>query len=162
MSNNTLKYKHYVATVEYDSEDKILRGIVLGIKDRIVFYATDVGSLEKEFHVSIDDYLAYCKKSGKHPDKAYSGSIALRVPPELHREVDLRSNAEGISQSAWIASAIKKKISSGNCCDNDMCRQIHNAFFSQAGSTRVIDTYGEQRPHQQWSLEKSTIIESIQ
>jgi predicted HicB family RNase H-like nuclease len=67
-----MKYKGYTATVEYDEEDGVFIGEVVGILDVITFEADRPEDLEKEFHVSVDVYLEYCDEKG--------------VPPELPRE----------------------------------------------------------------------------
>ena len=78
---NTLKkYKGYVCTIEFDTEDRILVGRVIGIRDGINFHGTSIDELEAAFHESIDDYLEICKKLEQQPNKPYSGRLMLRIP----------------------------------------------------------------------------------
>ena len=65
-----LKYKGFLGNVVYDDEAKILHGEVVGIDDVITFQAKDVDRIEREFKNSVDDYLAFCKKEGKKPEKS--------------------------------------------------------------------------------------------
>ena len=55
-----MEYKGYRATVEFDYEAGVLHGRVIDTRDVIFFEATSVEQLEREFHFSIDDYLAVC------------------------------------------------------------------------------------------------------
>lgn len=58
---NTLKYKNYTAKVDFDSEDKIFVGKVIGINDVVSFHAKTVEKLNPAFHAAINHYLEACK-----------------------------------------------------------------------------------------------------
>jgi predicted HicB family RNase H-like nuclease len=64
-----MNYKGYVARVLYDGEEKILRGRVAGIDDQVTFEATSVDELEREFHTSVDEYLAFCAEQRLDPQE---------------------------------------------------------------------------------------------
>ena len=46
---NLIKYKGYIGTVEYSSEDKVLFGKIAYINDLVTFEATTVKDLEKSY-----------------------------------------------------------------------------------------------------------------
>lgn len=69
-----MKYKGYQGAVAYDEEAKIFHGEVLGLKDMITFQGRTVDELEKAFRDSIDDYLEFCAKKGRNPEKPFSGN----------------------------------------------------------------------------------------
>ncbi len=103
----TLEYKGYVAgVIEYDPDDKAFHGNVAGLRDVVHFTASDAESLERAFRASIDDYLAFCAARGERPDRGYSGKLALRLSPELHRKAAIRAEAAGISINQWFAQQI--------------------------------------------------------
>jgi predicted HicB family RNase H-like nuclease len=58
---NTIKYKDYTAKVDFDSEDEIFVGKVIGINDIISFHAKTVEELNPAFHDAINHYLEACK-----------------------------------------------------------------------------------------------------
>lgn len=64
-----MNYKGYIARVLYDGEEKVLRGRVAGIDDLVTFEATSVDELEREFHVSVDEYLAFCTEQHVDPQE---------------------------------------------------------------------------------------------
>ena len=93
--NNLMEYKGYHGDVEYSAEDGCFIGKVVGIKAFIIYDGKSVEELEKAFHTSIDDYLIICEECGDEPDKEYSGQFTLRIPPELHRELDIIAASKG-------------------------------------------------------------------
>ena len=58
------------------------------------------------FEEAVDDYIAACKKTGKSPQKPYSGHIMLRVPPELHAKAALLAEAQGQSSNSWVTELL--------------------------------------------------------
>ena len=105
-----MEYKGYRATVEFDYEAGVLHGRVIDTRDVIFFEATSVDQLEREFHFSIDDYLAVCAERGREPDKPFSGRIPLKVSSKLHRAATAAAKAEGKSLNAWVSEAIERAI----------------------------------------------------
>ncbi len=97
---STLSYRGYVATVEFDSEDMILTGRIAGINDIVGFHAETPAELLAAFHEAVDDYLEACSKLGKQPEKAYSGKVMFRVPPDLHARVALAAKLSGKSSQS--------------------------------------------------------------
>ena len=105
-----MEYKGYRAAITFDDEAGVFHGEVTGTRDVIIFEGTSVVELRKEFEFSIDDYLRACEARGRTPDRAYSGKIPLRIPPELHRAADAAAKARGKSLNTWIAEAVKREI----------------------------------------------------
>ncbi len=105
-----MEYKGYRATVQFDYDAGVLHGEVVDTRDAIVFEGTSVEQLEREFHFSIDDYLAVCAERGREPDKPFSGRIPLKVSSNLHRAATAAAKAEGKSLNAWVADAIERAI----------------------------------------------------
>ncbi len=54
---NIMKYKGYLARIEYSADDGCLIGRVIGMRDIIGFHGDSVEAIEKEFHESIDFYI---------------------------------------------------------------------------------------------------------
>ena len=57
-----MKYKGYFAKVEFDPEDHIFIGHIIGIRDVVGFHGKSVSELERSFHEAVDDYLDACEK----------------------------------------------------------------------------------------------------
>ena len=53
--------------------------------------------LRREFQLSVDDYLEWCKEDGVTPEKPYSGKFNLRLTPELHKKVAIAAKKLNMS-----------------------------------------------------------------
>jgi predicted HicB family RNase H-like nuclease len=105
-----MEYKGYVGKVEFDDEAGIFHGEVLDTRDVITFQGRSVDELKTAFKDSIDDYLAFCKDQGEEPNKPFSGQFVTRIPPELHRQVNLAASISGKSLNAWVAEQLQAAI----------------------------------------------------
>ena len=105
-----LTYKGYQAKVDLDYDTGALYGRVVNTKDVIFFEADSFEQLKKEFEFSIDDYLAMCAERGEEPDRPYSGKVALRMSPELHRAVATAARVEGKSLNAWLNDTVERAV----------------------------------------------------
>ena len=97
-----LKYKGYTGYVVYDDEARLFHGEVAALKAVITFQGTTVDEIEQAFKDSIDDYLDWCKKRGKEPEKPYSGKLNLRMPSDLYVKVVAHAAQEGLSINSYI------------------------------------------------------------
>lgn len=102
-----MKYKGYIGQVEYDDEAKIFHGEVVGLSDIITFQGKSVEELEEAFHGSVDDYLAFCKERGEKPEKTFSGTFNLRIPPELHAKLALQAKIIGMSLNSYVTEKLR-------------------------------------------------------
>ena len=62
--NNTMKYKGYTGSVEFSESDGLFFGKVQGIRSLISYEGENAKDLVKDFHDSVDDYLAMCEEGG--------------------------------------------------------------------------------------------------
>ena len=101
-----MKYKGYIGHVEYDNEAKIFHGEVLGLRDIITFQGDSVDELEQSFKDSVNDYLDWCKRRKEKPEKTFSGTFNLRIPPELHAKLVIQARALDLSLNAFVAQML--------------------------------------------------------
>jgi predicted HicB family RNase H-like nuclease len=102
-----MDYKGYFARVEFDAEDRIFVGHVIGIRDVVGFHGESVDELEKSFREAVDNYLDACKKLDQKPNKPYSGNLMLRIPAEVHAAVASSAEANNKSINQWAAGVLK-------------------------------------------------------
>ena len=102
-----MTHKGYFATVEFDAEDEIFWGRLGGINDVISFEAESVAGLKAAFHEAVDDYIAYCAKLGKSPDKPYSGKVMFRIAPDLHAKAARAAELSGKSLNQWAEEKLR-------------------------------------------------------
>ena len=110
---NRMKYKGYAARVEFDAHDRIFVGHLAGIRDIVGFHGTSVEELETSFHEAVDDYLAACAVLGQQPQKAASGKVLLRVPPEVHAAAIMAAESEGKSLNQWATHVLEAAVQYG-------------------------------------------------
>ena len=108
-----MQYRGYVAAVEFDDSVGRLHGRVVnsGAYPIATFEATDVDGIRREFERSIDEYLASCREDGVEPKKPFSGTLNLRLGPDLHQRAALSATARGVSLNSWIKQAVEEKAS---------------------------------------------------
>ena len=107
---NTMMYKGYVGEVEYDDEGKIVSGSVINTKTVITFQGTSVEELNREFQLSVDDYLEWCAKDGVEPEKPYSGKLNVRLKPNTRQRAAVKAKTMGISLNSFIEKAIEDEL----------------------------------------------------
>lgn len=105
---NTMHHKGYYAAVEYDAEDEIFFGHLAGIRDGVGFHADTVADLKAAFFEAVDDYIDFCAKLGKDPQKPYSGKVMFRVDPQVHARAALAAQLAGKSLNAWGEEALRQ------------------------------------------------------
>lgn len=104
-----MKYKGYSAEVEFDGEQEVLHGRVVDLNDVITFEATSVEGLRAAFQGSVDDYLEWCRKDGREPERPFSGRILLRLDPQLHRAATCAASRAGVSLNEWLVEAVRAR-----------------------------------------------------
>lgn len=107
---NTMEYKGYVGSVEFAEEKTCFFGTVLGISTAISYEGESAWKLITNFHTAVDDYLSRCKEEGIQPEAAYSGTINLRIAPELHKQAALTAISQDISLHQFIENAIQSAL----------------------------------------------------
>lgn len=107
-----IKYKEYIGSVHYSSEDEVFYGKLVGIDDLISFEGNSVKELKTAFIEAVDDYQELCKETGKPFYKAYKGSFNVRIRPELHRRAAIKSTELGMSLNQFVEKAISDIVNS--------------------------------------------------
>ena len=105
---NKMKYKGYIARIEFDEEDRIFVGRLAGIDDIVSFHGSDVDELEAAFHESIEHYLEVCKRTARPAQKPYSGNLMLRINSDIHAAVATASQVQGKSINQWVSEVLKE------------------------------------------------------
>ena len=105
-----MEYKGYLGKVEFDDEASLFHGEVINTRDVITFQGRSVAELKKALRDSVEDYLAYCASRSEDPGKAFSGQFVTRIPPDVHRQVNLAARLAGQSLNAWVSEQLQSGI----------------------------------------------------
>jgi len=103
---NTMTYRGYVASMTFDTEDRIIVGRVLDIDDIIAFHGESVSEFEANFHTAVDDYITACERLGGVPEKPASGKLMLRVSPSVHAAALKAASRSGTSLNKWAEEVL--------------------------------------------------------
>jgi predicted HicB family RNase H-like nuclease len=103
-----MKYKGYIAQIEYSEEDEAFFGRIVNLsQDRICFGGETVKQLKKHMKDAIDGHLKNCKALKVEPERPYSGRIALRTTPEEHAllvEAAFKSGNRSLNE--WMSTVL--------------------------------------------------------
>jgi predicted HicB family RNase H-like nuclease len=66
-----LEYKGYVGEFTYDEDIGLFEGSIANIKELVTFQGKSVTSLQSDFQDAVNDYIDWCKKRGKEPEKPF-------------------------------------------------------------------------------------------
>jgi predicted HicB family RNase H-like nuclease len=67
----TMEYKGYTGEFDFDDVRHTFHGKVSNIQYPITFKGKSMESLFHDFQDAINDYLAWCKKSGNDPEEPF-------------------------------------------------------------------------------------------
>jgi predicted HicB family RNase H-like nuclease len=107
---NTMSYDGYIAEISLDEQTGLLSGLVLNTRATLHFAGRTVDELKAAFADTIEDYRDWCKAEGKEPEKPYSGTLSLRIAPDLHRRVAALAAREGKSINAVIGDVLEGAV----------------------------------------------------
>lgn len=107
---NTLKYKGYVGSVAYSEPDKVFFGKLEGIEDLVNYEGESVAELTAAFEEAVEDYLAFCKDHNVKPEKSYTGTFNVRIPPATHRDIANLAAEQGISINAFVKKVLNESL----------------------------------------------------
>lgn len=101
-----MKYKNYEAAIDFDPDIEMFHGVIINTRDVITFYGKSVTELKREFKISVEDYLAFCKERNEEPDKPFSGNLMLRITPSLHQRLYSKAKKSGKSLNSLIEESL--------------------------------------------------------
>ena len=109
MKNNKLIEK-YTYRVEWSEEDQLHIGRCLEFPSLAAHGATAERAL-KEIEKVVGEVIVWMQEENEEiPEpfglKKYKGNLTLRIPPEVHRNLSIRSAEERVSVNQYILSKI--------------------------------------------------------
>jgi len=107
---NIMRYKGYIARIDFDGADGVFVGNVLGLTEPISFHGASVDELRGDFNFAVDHYLSACREAGITPEKLVAGKILVRLAPEAHAEALIAAKSAGTSLNDWMSDAVAQKL----------------------------------------------------
>lgn len=138
MKTTILKHKGYIGSIEHDLDEGILYGKVLHVTDLILFEGETLSELKKNFEQAVDDYLADCKEMGIEPNASASGTLNVRLGPELHRAAQIQASLNGSKLNAFIVTCVKNEINGRELTHKHVHDHTHTLKPYEEKENRVI------------------------
>ena len=107
---DVLKYKDFIATVHYSSDNDVFFGKIDNINDLVSFEGKTTSELKEAFKEAVEDYIDLCATNKKDIFKTYNGSFNIRISPELHKKVHEEALLRGISLNQLVQKAIEHEL----------------------------------------------------
>lgn len=108
--SNYLKYKDYMATLEYSAEDEVFYGKLFGINDLVTFEGASVKDIKTAFQEAVEDYVQTCKALNKNPEKTFKGSFNIRISADLHKNAAFAAAQNSVSLNDFVRGAIQYAV----------------------------------------------------
>lgn len=64
-----MEYKGYIGKFTFNEEIELFQGKVSNINDLVTFQGKSMEKLLQSFQNAVNDYLSWCEKNGKDPQK---------------------------------------------------------------------------------------------
>ncbi len=108
---NVLQHKGYAGNVQFDADEMIFHGRVMGLKKAHISYeGKTVDELLKDFKNAVNDYLDMCAEDGIEPEKPFKGSFNLRLDPDLHKRLVVNALNEGKTLNAFVKDVLERAV----------------------------------------------------
>ena len=108
-----LRFKEFIGSVHFSSEDEVFYGRIEGINDLVTFEGSTGKKLKKAFREAVEDYLNLCKEAGKEVFKSFKGTFNVRLNPELHSKAFEHAIMEGKTLNQFVKEAIELTLKTG-------------------------------------------------
>ncbi len=108
-----LRFKDFIGSVHFSSEDEVFYGRIEGINDLVTFEGSTVNKLKRAFREAVEDYLELCKETGKEVFRSFKGTFNVRLNPELHSKAFEHAILEGKTLNQFVKEAIEQKLKTG-------------------------------------------------
>ena len=109
--NNILKYKNFIATMQFSEEDEAFIGHLEGIDSVVSFEGQSVVELKQAFEDAVESYLDFCKRKGiVESQKSYPNVLNVNISPDLHHRVALTARMMGTTKNVFINKTVETEL----------------------------------------------------
>ena len=76
----------------------------------ILYEGNTIDELRADFEAGIDNYIAGCVADGIEPRKPYSGTLNIRISPEIHSKIAMLAQEAGTTINGYIKQALEEQL----------------------------------------------------
>jgi predicted HicB family RNase H-like nuclease len=106
-----MTFKGYNTKIEYIAELDMFKGEILDRTDSSFFFGKSQKQLRPQFKKSLEAFSKACREKGIQPRRNFSGKFNFRIPTELHEEIAIVAQAEGMRINALAQEALLQRVS---------------------------------------------------
>ncbi|HTE41547.1 MAG TPA: type II toxin-antitoxin system HicB family antitoxin [Steroidobacteraceae bacterium] len=139
------EYQGYLGSADVSTEDRVLVGRLLFIKDVITYSADTVPQLEAAFREAVDEYLATCLELGDEPELPCKGTFNVRVGPQIHRDAAIYARCHDQSLNDVVCDAVSQLL---------YAKAIEHHHFVEVKMDRTVVASGQ--PADKWGIAHAT------
>lgn len=103
-----LKHEGFIARVDYEDGDELMHGSTINTRAVLHFAGKNIKELKRAFIATIADYRDWCRERNVEAEKPYSGTLSLRIDPELHTRIAEKAAMAGESINQFIAQRLEE------------------------------------------------------
>jgi predicted HicB family RNase H-like nuclease len=105
---------HYLKVVEWSEQDQCYIGTSPGLIVGGV-HGKNQAKVFEDICMAVEDAIQVLQKEGKPlppetANKSYSGKIALRIPPGLHKKLAIKAHQNGASVNKFIQEQLGRVL----------------------------------------------------
>jgi hypothetical protein len=107
---STVTYEGYIAQLTIDLDANVIHGEVINTRDVLTFSVRNLSEVRQALADTIEDYKEWCASLGQTVQKPLSGTMTLRMTPELHQAAANRAAMMKVSLNAWIVTTMECEL----------------------------------------------------
>ena len=124
---DTLDYRGYRGAVVLDATAGAFHGRVLGLGgDGVTFVGRSVEELRAALRDSVEDYLDFCRETGREPKPPgrFPGGepVLAHLPPEACRRAERAAGAAKLTLEEWVARCVADAVRGRDAEDAESVR----------------------------------------
>jgi predicted HicB family RNase H-like nuclease len=106
------EYKGYKGSVEFDEDDNIFVGEVLGLKKGcgIIYEGATIEELKQDFEEGVDAYLSSCEANGFEPSKPFYQPLNAEIESDIYNLIEMTAQKNGTSFNSVVRESLERGL----------------------------------------------------
>jgi predicted HicB family RNase H-like nuclease len=105
-------YKGYRGGAEYEVEDELYFGEVLGLKKGvcITYQGATIEELKQDFEEGVDAYLSSCEANGFEPSKPFYQPLNAEIESDIYNLIEMTAQKNGTSFNSVVRESLERGL----------------------------------------------------
>lgn len=158
---STVTYEGYIAQLTIDLDANVIHGEVVNTRDVLTFSVRELSEVRAALADTIEDYKEWCASLNQPVQKPLSGTLTLRLTPELHQAAANRAAMLKTSLNAWLVTTVECELGKRPAVLTAPEVDHRAAAAAREEVVKVLETrtvYAEPRDMTPWSTYGTELI----